>query len=364
VPHHRNPTDLDIADPDTPPSPEPCAFGAGRPPRARAAARSSHDSDDAHLVGGAYDPGHAHDAGDAGDDFGGLARDLPRFVGRRRALSLLAAGLATAGLAACGSSQKSSDATTTSTTRRSGDPAAPPGAPNGGPSGGTGSGSSGGSVDEDQGATGGSTSTEVAEETAGPYPGDGSNGPNALTQSGIVRRDIRRSFGDASGSVTGVPLTVEFRLIDLANGGAAKAGAAIYVWHCTPGGEYSLYTGSAQNENYLRGVQASDKDGKVSFATVFPGAYSGRYPHIHFEVYDSVASATKAGHKLRTSQLALPTAACEAVYATSGYEASARNYPQTPISQDMVFGDGWSTELATVTGNVTSGMVATLHVAV
>jgi hypothetical protein len=33
----------------------------------------------------------------------------------------------------------------------------------------------------------------IPSETAGPYPGDGSNGPNALTQSGIVRADIRRA---------------------------------------------------------------------------------------------------------------------------------------------------------------------------
>ena len=30
----------------------------------------------------------------------------------------------------------------------------------------------------------------IPDETAGPYPGDGSNGPNALTESGIVRKDM------------------------------------------------------------------------------------------------------------------------------------------------------------------------------
>src|SRR6476469_4989540 len=34
---------------------------------------------------------------------------------------------------------------------------------------------------------------EIPEETAGPYPGDGSNGPNVLTESGIVRSDITSS---------------------------------------------------------------------------------------------------------------------------------------------------------------------------
>jgi hypothetical protein len=43
-------------------------------------------------------------------------------------------------------------------------------------------------------------SGEIPDETAGPYPGDGWNGPDALEQSGIVRSDIRSSFGEASGT--------------------------------------------------------------------------------------------------------------------------------------------------------------------
>ena len=35
----------------------------------------------------------------------------------------------------------------------------------------------------------------IPEETAGPFPGDGSNGPDVLAQSGVVRQDIRSSFG-------------------------------------------------------------------------------------------------------------------------------------------------------------------------
>ena len=53
----------------------------------------------------------------------------------------------------------------------------------------------------------GSDLTEIPEETAGPYPGDGSNGPDILEQSGIVRSDITTSFGDSSGVAEGVPAT-------------------------------------------------------------------------------------------------------------------------------------------------------------
>ena len=60
------------------------------------------------------------------------------------------------------------------------------------------------------GGMGGDSGVEVAdgeipEETAGPYPGDGSNGPNVLTESGVVRSDITSSFGSASGVADGRP---------------------------------------------------------------------------------------------------------------------------------------------------------------
>ncbi|WP_233595700.1 MULTISPECIES: hypothetical protein [Corallococcus] len=38
--------------------------------------------------------------------------------------------------------------------------------------------------------------------------GDGSNGANALTLSGIVRSDIRSSIAGLSGTAAGVPLTL------------------------------------------------------------------------------------------------------------------------------------------------------------
>lgn len=284
-----------------------------------------------------------HPMHDDHDDFGGLSRDLPRLVARRRALGLLAGGALTAGLAACGSSGSDSSATSSSTSGAS-EPSTDGGA--------------------EGGADGGSVTEVVAEETAGPYPGDGSNGPNVLDDAGVVRQDIRTSIGDASGTAEGVELRLDLRLIDLAAGGGPRVGAAVYAWHCTADGEYSLYTGSATDENYLRGVQVADDDGKLSFVTVFPGAYPGRYPHVHFEVYESVEAATSGGRKLVTSQLALPADACEAVYATPGYERSAEAFPQTPLEGDGIFADGWSTQLATVTGSVDGDLVATLNLAV
>ena len=86
----------------------------------------------------------------------------------------------------------------------------------------------------------GSSSSAVLEETAGPYPGDGSNGPDVLSQDGVVRSDIRSSFGSASGVAEGVPLTVDLTVLDGASG-SPLSGGAVYIWHCDRDGQYSMY---------------------------------------------------------------------------------------------------------------------------
>jgi protocatechuate 3,4-dioxygenase beta subunit len=259
----------------------------------------------------------------------GLSHDLPILISRRRALGLFAGGLGTAALVACGSEDDG-----------------------GGTTAGTG------------GTNGSSSTSEIPEETAGPYPGDGSNGPNVLAETGVVRSDITSSFGDASGVAEGVPTTIEMTLLDIAGGGAPLAGAAVYLWHCTRDGQYSMYDPAVASENFLRGVQASGKDGKLSFETIFPGAYAGRWPHVHFEVYESIDAATAATSKLRTSQLAIPKEACEAVYAASGYEQSTRNLAQTSLDSDMVFSDGYASQLADWSGAADDRIALKLNVGV
>ena len=206
---------------------------------------------------------------------------------------------------------------------------------------------------------------EIPRETAGPYPGDGSNGPNVLAASGVVRRDITSSFGTSTTTADGVPLAVTLTLLDNANGCGPLAGAAVYAWHCDKDGKYSMYDAGLKNENYIRGVQEADANGQVTFRTIFPGAYSGRWPHIHFEVFESMDNATAAGQVLTVSQIALTDAACKDVYASAGYEASARNFPRTKLKSDNVFGeDGGIYQLATMTGSVSGGYTAGLNVTV
>jgi protocatechuate 3,4-dioxygenase beta subunit len=206
--------------------------------------------------------------------------------------------------------------------------------------------------------------TKIPAETAGPYPGDGTNGPNVLTQSGVVRSDIRSSIGTAKGVATGVPLTIKLNVVDSKNGCKALAGAAVYLWHCDMNGLYSMYSQGATAENYLRGVQATDANGSATFVSIFPAAYSGRWPHIHFEVFPSLASATNGQNKTLVSQLALPDDVCKAVFATTGYSQSVTNHARTSLKNDNVFSDGVTLQTPTVTGSTTAGYVATLLVAV
>ena len=205
---------------------------------------------------------------------------------------------------------------------------------------------------------------EVPDETAGPYPADGSNGPDVLTESGIVRSDITASYGSSDTVAGGIPMTIKLRIAD-ADSDQPLAGAAVYLWHCDREGRYSLYSSGAENENYLRGVQETDSSGTATFTSIFPACYSGRWPHIHFEVFESLASATSgSGQIVKTSQIALREDACQQVFASDGYSQSVQNLSQTSLESDNVFGDDEGVDqLATVTGDLT-GMTVALTVGV
>lgn len=271
------------------------------------------------------------------DDHGGLRRDLEAIAkgSSRRELLRLMAGASLLSLAGC----------------------------LGGGSGTSGPGGGGppGSV-VDPGTD--STCETIPQETQGPYPADGSNGPNALTLDGIVREDLRASFGGASGVAKGVPLTLTLTVLGGDGTCGPVEGYAVYVWHCDGNGDYSLYSQATAEENYLRGVQVTDAAGQVTFTTIFPGCYAGRMPHLHFEVFKSVDQATSGTSSIRTSQLAFPVDVCNDIYASSDYPQSAQNLSQISFATDNVFSDGVDAQLATVTGDVSGGYTATLTVGV
>jgi protocatechuate 3,4-dioxygenase beta subunit len=274
-------------------------------------------------------PQHRHD--DDHDDFGGLHRDLTATgaIGRREILRRLAFSAGALAVFGCGA-EAAAGVTAPTTT---------------GPS------------------TSSGACMMIPTETAGPYPGDGSNGANVLNLTGVVRSDIRPSFAGATGVAEGVPLAIRLSIVS-ASTCAPLAGYAVYLWHCDRLGRYSLYSSGATTQNYLRGVQATDASGLVSFTSIYPACYAGRWPHIHFEVYRSLSAAASVSNKIATSQIARPRATNDVVYATSGYTGSATNQSQVSLATDNVFSDGAALELASISGNATDGYVATLTVAV
>ncbi|MFF8968868.1 intradiol ring-cleavage dioxygenase [Streptomyces sp. NPDC014995] len=285
-------------------------------------------------------PHHHHDEDHEHEHDRGLSYDLP-VLARRRMIRLLA-GASLVPLVGCSGSGEDTASASSST------------------SSGAASASSGGS------SSSRAECATIPDETAGPYPGDGSNGVNVLKESGVVRSDITAGFGDsAGGTAEGVPLTITLTVVDAASGcGTPKKGAAVYLWHCDRDGNYSLYSEGVTEENYLRGVQETDDKGQVTFKSIFPACYSGRWPHIHFEVYGSLDDATAATSITNTSQLALPKDVCDTVYATDGYSQSVTNLGRLSLETDNIFSDGHDQQLARVTGSVDKGYTATLTVPV
>ena len=229
----------------------------------------------------------------------------------------------------------------------------------------TGTGNSGGT------STASGSCSAIPSETAGPYPADGTNTAsgstsNALTLAGIVRSDIRSSIDGASGTAAGVPMTVTLTLVNSSASCAVLSGYAVYLWHCDQQGRYSLYSSGAIDQNYLRGVQVSDALGQVSFTTIFPGCYTGRWPHMHFEIFRTLAQATSGNSDIKTSQLALPADVCAAVYGSvSGYSASVATFAAISLASDSVFGnDSAVLQLPSISGSVSAGFAVNLVVGV
>jgi protocatechuate 3,4-dioxygenase beta subunit len=290
-----------------------------------------------------HDHDHDHSHGH------GMADDLPRLnrlLERRRALQWFVGAGTAALVAGCGGSDGDAATSTATTTTATPTPTPTPTAT----------------------STSSATAACIADpaETAGPYPGDGTNTAsgstsNVLTVSGIVRSDIRASFISSTTVAGGVELTLTLTLVNVNAACAPLAGYAVYLWHCDRQGNYSLYTAAA--ESYLRGVQVTDAAGQVTFKTIFPGCYDTRWPHIHFEVFSSLSNALSGRYAVLTSQLAMPAAACTTVYSdTAIYPFSSTNFARVSLSSDNVFGDNTVAQIAqqtpTLTGTAAAGYAA------
>jgi len=173
----------------------------------------------------------------------------------------------------------------------------------------------------------------------------------------MVRKDVTEGK-------PGVPMTLKLQVVNVNAACAPITNAAVYIWHCDKDGVYSGYSqpgASTVGQTFMRGIQVTDANGEVTFTTIYPGWYSGRITHIHFQIYlnDNLGRTATA-----TSQLAFPTAVTTAVYNSSQYSAHGQNNSVASNMADMVFSDGLTYQLASMTGDVASGFTASLLVGV
>ncbi len=207
-------------------------------------------------------------------------------------------------------------------------------------------------------------------ETEGPFPADGTNTKagklvNVLTKEGVIRPDLTTSFAGMKPVAAGLPLSLEIKLVNVSASCAPLAGYPLYLWHCDVKGNYSLY--DQTDRNYLRGVGISDQNGLINFKTIFPGCYPGRWPHMHFEVFENATSAVSGSKALLTAQLAMPEKECHAAYqANQLYTDSIEHLKYTSLERDGIFNDNTKAQreqqTLTMQGDATTGYTANVTV--
>ncbi|MEZ4228395.1 MAG: hypothetical protein R3B89_04465 [Polyangiaceae bacterium] len=208
-------------------------------------------------------------------------------ISRRNTLWVLGAGIA---VAACSSDSNSSDGTG--------------GTSGAGGSGGSAGGEAGKAGSAGEAGSGGTSSTTGwgSGGTAGMtdkanYPNPFANAPSSCnlicsTTEGPCTTETTIERVDVSEGYPGIPMRIAMRFVDASCN--PISGAWVQIWHTKITGVYSGVTPSgsfcygdepeAEQEMYFRGSQTTDSDGVVYFDSCFPGWYSSRAVHVHFEV--------------------------------------------------------------------------------
>ena len=100
-----------------------------------------------------------------------------------------------------------------------------------------------------------------------------------------VRRDVREGK-------PGIQVTISVTLAEVSSCQPIQ-NVAVDIWSADAAGEYSAFVGvrpgdppvPRDNGTFLRGVQRSNEQGKLSFVTIFPGWYEGRTIHYHMGIH-------------------------------------------------------------------------------
>src|SRR5437868_5490382 len=170
----------------------------------------------------------------------------------------------------------------------------------------TGCNAAGNSSSSTSSSSGSSACVQSTNITRGPYFVDNQSDPNItgddVDTSIPERSDIRSDTKGSTGTQSGLPLYLNVTVGSYSSGSCSPiANAQVHIWHCNAQGVYSDVQAATNDsgadlrgENFLRGYQYTDTNGKASFTTIYPGWYSGRAVHIHVKVrvFDASGNVT------------------------------------------------------------------------
>ena len=260
------------------------------------------------------------------------------------------------------------------------------------------------SADESTEAAASSTasSTSSAAETCYKLTSETTEGPYYI-DADKLRQDITEDR-------EGIPLTLTLKVIDSETCKPVR-NAAVDIWHCDALGIYSGYEslstggGSAptdapsgtptgtptgeppsggpsggtgggggheeptDDERYLRGTWKTDKQGQVTFKTIFPGWYRGRTVHIHTKVHVDgtwTDAGYEGGHACHTGQFFFDE---ESVLASAEVEPySTSTTERTTLTEDTIYDQsgtqGGLLKLKYDKKNIAKGVLGTITVGV
>lgn len=203
-------------------------------------------------------------------------------------------------------------------------------------------------------STNGSSCIVSPTEEEGPYPYAGGEITNPLNRV------------DVTDGQTGVPLSINFVVVNTNDNCNVITDARVDIWHCNRQGYYSGYgnqpgllgTKSYIGETWLRGYQMTDSSGIAKFSTIYPGWYGGRATHIHMEIF--INKVLK-----KTAQLTFSEAISDAVHQSTLYSAHGVN--PTRNASDSVFGNSatdLSNETMALAGSITDGYTGSFTIGI
>ncbi|WP_432133621.1 intradiol ring-cleavage dioxygenase [Streptomyces sp. bgisy154] len=241
----------------------------------------------------------------------------------------------------------------------------------------------------------------TSETTEGPYYIDADK----------IRQDITEGK-------EGIPLTLQLKVVD-AETCEPVANAAVDVWHCDALGDYSGYESLSQggggaggggtpptgaptgtptdlpsgapptgepptgggggggggheeptsDTRYLRGTWKTDKQGRVTFTTVFPGWYQGRCVHIHTKVHaggEWTDTGYEGGHTCHTGQFFFAEEAVLLTEDVAPYSTSTTT--RTKLTEDTIYDQSGTTggllKLKYNKNKISKGVVASITMGV